>query len=367
MITNPSPQNIYRGTRPARPIPRAANTTEHQGHLATRLTARDRWIVRMVHEHRVLTADQITTLAFPSYRSGRQRLRELYQWSVLDRFQPFLDIGAAPMYYVLGPAGASVLAAEHGVDVKALGYRRERVNGISHHQRLAHTVGVGEWFTALLDHAAHTPDTEVTAWWSETRCARHFGDMTRPDAYGRWRSGRREIEFFLEYDFGTEPLAKVAGKLHGYADLARSTGITTPLLIWLPTARREAGARRELARVWQGVEQPGSVPVATAAADLLDPTSPLPSPADPVWLPVDPRLTTSPQPVGRRGLADLAEHWPYEAAPAVIATDGPVTSTTRLGVLPALDPTPPTAAHARPGGDGAWRRNSPSPSWRSSS
>jgi hypothetical protein len=225
---------------------------------------------------------------------------------------------------------------------------------------------VAEWFTALLDHAAHTPDAAVTAWWSETRCARHFGDLTRPDAYGRWRSTGREIEFFLEYDLGTEPLAKVAGKLPGYAHLAQSTAITTPLLIWLPTARREAGARRELVRVWRGLDQPKAVPIATAAADLLDHASPLPSPVDPVWLPLDPTLATAPLPA-RRGLASLAEHWPYDTAPATTATSGPVTSGARAGVLPAPDPTPPRAAQARPGGDTAWRRNSPSPSWRSSS
>ena len=41
----------------------------------------------MIHEHRVLTAHQITALAFPSFRSGRMRLRELFQWGVVDRFQ----------------------------------------------------------------------------------------------------------------------------------------------------------------------------------------------------------------------------------------------------------------------------------------
>lgn len=247
MITNPTRQRALRGRQATRTPPRAANTAEHRAALAARLTLRDRWIIRMLHEHRVLTSSQITALAFPSSRSARQRLRELYCWSVLDRFQPLITLGTAPMHYVLAPVGAAVLAAEDGLSIKDLGYQHERAIGIAHSLRLAHTIGVNDWFTALVHRARHDNSMTLAAWWSETRCARHFGDLTKPDAYGRWTAHGHEIEFFLEYDLGTEALDKLAGKLHGYATLAAATGVTTPLLIWLPTAFREATARRLLA------------------------------------------------------------------------------------------------------------------------
>jgi hypothetical protein len=38
-------------------------------------------------------------------------------------------------------------------NVKELGYRHDRAFGVAHSLRLAHTVGVAEWFTALIDHA----------------------------------------------------------------------------------------------------------------------------------------------------------------------------------------------------------------------
>ncbi|WP_407649744.1 replication-relaxation family protein [Goodfellowiella coeruleoviolacea] len=180
------------------------------------------------------------------------------------------------------------MAAEYGVDVKDLGYRHDRAFGIAHSLRLAHTVGVNEWFTALVDRARHDPQARLTAWWSEARCARHFGDLVKPDAYGRWSVEGRETEFFLEFDFGTEPLAKLAGKLAGYAALADATGITTPLLIWLPTTRREANARRLLHRVRLDLANPRTVPAATAATD---PQAAHPSPADAVWLPWTPPAT----------------------------------------------------------------------------
>lgn len=342
MITNPTRQRSLRGHKPTRPTPRSANTADHQAVLAWRLTPRDRWIIRMLHEHRVLTAHQITALAFPSFRSGRQRMRELYLWGVVDRFQPFVTVGTAPMHYVLAPAGAAVLAAEDGLDVKELGYRHDRAFGVAHSLRLAHTVGVAEWFTALVDRARHDPSRERTrlvAWWSETRCARHFGDLTRPDAYGRWSTQGTEVEFFLEYDFGTEVLGKLAGKLTGYAALAAATGITTPVVVWLPTARREATARRVLHRAWRELDDPSLVPVATAAADLLNPEPAHPSPADEIWLPLHRAAGIG----ARCALHRLLDAWPHLPAPTT-ETDGESVREldTPLLMAPAPPPMPPT-------------------------
>jgi hypothetical protein len=361
VIRQPRQQNTHRGVSPGRPLARTTNNTEHQASLASRLTTRDRWIVHMLHEHRVLNADQITGLAFPSYRSGRQRLRELYQWSVLDRFQPLLAHGAAPMHYVLGPAGATALAAEFGFDQKQLGYRREQSNAIAHNQRLAHTIGLNEWFTALIDHARHTDDTTVTAWWSEARCARHFGDLTRPDAYGRWRHDRQAIEFFLEFDTGTErPATRLAAKLYGYAQLAASTGIVTPLLVWVPTSRREASARTALLDAWRVLDDRGLVPIATAAADLLDPDSAHPSPAEQVWLPLDPASAHG----GRLELAALALAWPYDEPAAPPSPTPGATApggVPAAGAVPAPDPMPPSPTRSRPARRSPWVSNSASP------
>src|SRR5512139_2418470 len=86
--------------------------------LAVRLTHRDRRIIRLVWEHRVLTAPQITDLAFSAADTARKRLLQLPGMGVPDRFQPTLPVGAgtAPYHYVIGEAGAAVLAAEDGVE-----------------------------------------------------------------------------------------------------------------------------------------------------------------------------------------------------------------------------------------------------------
>lgn len=357
MLTSPTPQRALRELRPfrlAERAGRAANTVAHQAALSWRLTDRDRWIARMVHEHRVLTSHQITAMAFPSFRSGRQRLRELYLWSVLDRFQPHAPSGTAAQHYVLGPAGAAVLAAEHGLDPTRLGYRRDRVNAIAYSLRLAHTVGVNDWFAALTATTTTAPTAagaggRMVAWWSEARCGRHFGDLVRPDGYGRYAGpDGREVEFFFEYDTGTEALDRLAAKLPGYVALAAATGITTPVLIWLPTVRREAAARRLLRHTLTEITPDGAgqgggsdggvLPVATAAVDLLDPITSRPSPAEQVWLPLTGRTRG-----GRCRLAGLVDAWPWLPPPTPTGdTLGrPLADPERDGQLPPPSPTAP--------------------------
>lgn len=258
-------QRALRGARPLRATDRAAIDAEHRAMLAARLTDRDRWLIRMVHEHRVLTGPQICDLAFPSVRVANARLLLLFRWRVLDRFQPFLTSGSAPMHYVLDLGGAAVLAAERGQTLREFGFRHDRAMSIAHSLHLAHTVGVNAFFVAHIAVARHSAGArELTAWWSEHRCTKYFGDYVRPDGYGRWRERARQVEFFLEYDTGTEALGVLAAKLADYYRLAGATAITTPLLVALPTRARETSARVALAQALAGLEHPELVPTATA-------------------------------------------------------------------------------------------------------
>src|SRR6266498_4064895 len=193
--------------------------------LASRLTGRDRELCRLVWEHRVLTSVQCAELVFASPVTARHRLVILTNLRVLDRFRPPWPRGegSAPWHYVLGPAGAAVLAA----------VARGRV------------------------------DAALAEWWSERRCAERWGQVILPDGYGRWRQAGGEVDFFLEYDRGTEDLGRLAGKLDGYAELAAASGIATPVLLWLPGPSREAAVR-------QAIGEP-PVPVATATSGVGGP------------------------------------------------------------------------------------------------
>jgi hypothetical protein len=271
----------------------------------------------MLHEHRVFTTQQVVALCYPTMRAANHRLLDLFKWRIVDRFQPFISSGTAPMHYVLDIAGAVALAYEDGLDPKQLGYRHEDAIGIAHSLRLAHTVGINGFFTALVARSRRPGARgRLTAWWSEQRCRRLFGDMVRPDAYGRWREDNHETEFFLEFDFGTESLSTLASKLSGYEKLATATGITTPVLIWLPTNRRETAARRALAEALSHLDHPALVPLATSAADLAGAVDGN-NPAIARWLPIiEP---SAPRP-GRLRLAELAQPWPHLATPTPAPT-----------------------------------------------
>jgi hypothetical protein len=275
-------------------------TPKMLGQLAIRITARDRQLIRLVRDHRVLTSPQITQMFFDSDDATRKRLLALTRMGILERFRPNLPpaMGTAPYHYVIGETAAAVLASEDGVDLREAGYRRDRVLGIAFSQKLAHTVGTNGIAAALYGYARRHPTAELTTWWPEGRCMTEWGQIVRPDAYGRWRHDGNTVDFFLEYDTGTESLDRVARKLDGYIELTEATRIVTPVLFWVQGERREANLRKKLKH------HPAHmfVPIATGCADSQG----LPDddgPAGARWLPSDvdgPRVRP----------ARLIAHWP---------------------------------------------------------
>ncbi|MGC7097652.1 replication-relaxation family protein [Amycolatopsis lurida] len=336
MISNPTPQRQLRGHHPGRPARRVLNSAEHHAWLTGHLTDRDRWLCRMLFEHKVLTSTQIIDITFPSRRAANLRLRNLYQWGVLHRFQPHRYPGSHPMHYVLDTAGAVALAREAGLGMAELGYDREREVGRAYSLQLAHNTGCNSLFTTLIRHGRRSEAAgRLTAWWSAFRCARHWGDIVKPDGYGRWHQNGRTVEWFTEYDFGTEQLSRLAGKLTRYERLAKTTGVTTPVLMWFPSAQREANAQSVLAEALRELDDPGSVPVATsnaqAASDPLDMTPPR-------WLSVD-RARDK-----RTALADIHTLWPDLPEPAHPA-GGNAPTLQRAELAPPC-PMPPRSAGA---------------------
>jgi hypothetical protein len=258
-----------------------------------RITERDRYLCRLLDDHRVLTTSQVAEVAFTGERRARMRLAELYSLDVLDRFRPQAWGKPSPFHWTLGPLGAALVAADAGFELDAPAWRRSLVHDLAASQRLAHLVGANSFFTALLRSARRRPGCALEAWWSERRCAREWGAVVRPDGYGVWREGEVRLPFLLEYDNGTETLARLAAKLDGYRDLAKAAGHPNWVLFSFPSPRRELGASRALAG--------HGVPVATASRSTDS------SPDHAVWSPlvahVEPRLRLS-------ALAAL----PFEAA-----------------------------------------------------
>ena len=96
-----------------------------------------------------------------------------------------------------------------------------------------------------------------------------------------WAEDRRQVQFLLEYDTGSENLSMLAGKLDGYQVLAEALAWNDQMcpvaLICFASPRREQSARRALA----ATPDAPALRIATAA---LNPR--LICPAGPVWLPL---------------------------------------------------------------------------------
>lgn len=237
--------------------------------LAGRLTERDRRICRLLFDHRVLTTGQITDVGFDSARKAQARLSVLHAHGVLDRFRLRSWSGTSPYHFTLGPSGAAVVAAERGVTVAELGWHKQTAAALATNRQLAHLVGCNGVFTRLIRTARTRPDCQLAEWWSARRCAAVWGEIVRPDAYAVWVEAGVRLPFCFEYDTATETLARLAGKLDGYARLARAVGHPTWVLFAFLSPGRQTTARRVLRHP--------AVPVATA---VVGPQS---APDGPVW------------------------------------------------------------------------------------
>lgn len=148
---------------------------------------------------------------------------------------------------------------------------------------LAHLVGTNEVFVSLAEHDRRNEGVRLVEWLTESECAQWSRGIVRPDGLGVWEEGAQSIEFFLEYDRGTETLGRLVRKLRDYEKFEGERGCSSWVLFMFESARREQCARYALAGA--------TVPVATAAVMR---------PHDAVWLPLDGTH-------GRVGLAALGD------------------------------------------------------------
>ena len=254
------------------------------------LTDRDRYLVRLVGEHRVLTTDQLRALAFSNATTARHRLTVLARLGVLRRFRPHRDEGSAPWHYLLGPLGAALLGTEDRDDrTWAPRVRTDRQLALERSQRLSHLVGAN-WFFVALAARARTGAGQLRMWLGEADAASYHDAFARalsrgqgphPDGLGSWGEDGREVTFFLEHDTGTEHLPRLEAKLDGYARLAEALAVygrACPVLLFaFPGPRREQSARAVFAC---SAEAP-ALRIATIAVNPR-----LVCPAGPVWMPL---------------------------------------------------------------------------------
>lgn len=247
-----------------------ANRRRRDDMLATaagrRLTGRDRAICEVLYEQRLLTTEQLHELYFPNIVRARKRLVELYRLCAVDRFRPYRPSGSAPCHYVLDQLGAAVVASERGVAVEDLDWSHAKALKLASSTHLDHLVEANGFFTSLIRAVKNRDGVEIAAWWGQRRCSQAWGELVRPDGYAALATGGNVHETCLEWDRGSETLARIEDKLIRYGELQAALERSLTLALVAPTDRRE----RELLQI---VRRAAATPVllTTAARHAADP------------------------------------------------------------------------------------------------
>jgi len=155
--------------------------------------------------------------------------------------------GSGPYVYQPGKAAAVVL----NKDEKELFSRRRgrRIESIS---GLSHGLEVVDFYIALKE-ALESRGGQIVTWLGERELRYQFAWHGRrvlfnPDGYCLWALGEEEGSFFLEWDRGTESMARFSQKLkryeayyqlRAYHDHLGEMGMRPRLLIVGPDERRE--------------------------------------------------------------------------------------------------------------------------------
>ncbi|WP_020519510.1 replication-relaxation family protein [Catelliglobosispora koreensis] len=242
-----------------------------------RLTPRDWRLLGWLYDHQLLTTDQIANALYPSLHRAQVRLRNLTDYGVLKRFQPYrLEGGNFPFHYVIDHLGAFIVAGSRSQPPPRLGQSEARIHRIVTSRNFEHRLGINDFFTQLAKYERLNDGAKLHHWLPEHRNQWFSppGTMSiasvKPDGIGVWTDRGQTIAFYYEHDHGTESLPTLVDKVVRYNEMWDARW---PVLFSLPTTVREGHLHQKLASV------KARIPIATIARDRLDGSNP----AEQVW------------------------------------------------------------------------------------
>lgn len=198
------------------------------------LTARDRQIVEMVYQCRVLRQDQIHALFFGASTSASQRrLALLFHHGFLTRV--FLTARASymlsPALYMLDKRGAELIRMEFGYDDIAWTTKSNDVG----QQFLEHTLAINDVRVAFTLACRQLDGFELLEWRSESQMKANYDRVTLtqpkgrselisliPDSFFVVQTPQGRASFFLEVDRGTETTGRFQTKIFAYQAYIKS-------------------------------------------------------------------------------------------------------------------------------------------------
>lgn len=192
------------------------------------LSVRDRACLRLLYRAGVATADQLSTLVFPSRRTSLRRLRRLWQLGLLERAPLAPERGGIPVAYRISRRGS-----------KRLGYLDTRTGGVS---RVRHTLDIVEAVCALVRRAPGS----VQLWLTEPMADGVLPPEVRPDSIVVLQLDDGSAVLCLEIDEATEHAPTIRARLAAYERaLAGRPGWH---VVWVVTTQERLGWLRRLAR-----------------------------------------------------------------------------------------------------------------------
>lgn len=228
-------------TLPSRSTARLSDAQLTQ--LAGRLTDRDRRIALDCYEHRLLTTEQLRRLHFTTPRKARQRLSELHELRVLDRFRPAWQQGegSTPHHWTLDAAGAHVVAAARGITRRELAWTREPAAALVNSTIREHLHAVNDFATRLHEEARHAGGA-LSEWLGERGAHDLMRGILTPDSYLTLDLPSQPTRhILLELDRGTEDHARLQTKARRYAKAiprSRLAKLNPVILLLVPSAPR---------------------------------------------------------------------------------------------------------------------------------
>lgn len=197
------------------------------------LQERDRELVRLVSQHRVISSDDLQLLIAGSNQTILRRLQKLFHNGYLDRPRSQRLRGNAPMVYALGQKGAELVALEAGAKAAGDWSEKNRLIGAAF---LEHALMISRFQAALRFSLRETGNASLDRWYADGAIrdavvVEHDASTERipiaPDAFFTLRlanepEGRNRVHVFLEADRGTMTAKRFLVKMRGYWHYWRS-------------------------------------------------------------------------------------------------------------------------------------------------
>nr|WP_157527277.1 replication-relaxation family protein [Kibdelosporangium sp. MJ126-NF4]CEL13905.1 hypothetical protein [Kibdelosporangium sp. MJ126-NF4]CTQ88273.1 hypothetical protein [Kibdelosporangium sp. MJ126-NF4] len=147
-----------------------------------RLVDRDRRLLALLAEHKVLTTRQVAAIEFTSIRRAQDRLRRLYESGVLFTFrQSYANGGTSETRFALGYVGKRLICALRAKTPPAPKVYAESLERLVVWPKLEHHLGVNDFFCDLAVH--RNP-------------ARHSKYSVSGGMFDAVVAGKRCVEFF---------------------------------------------------------------------------------------------------------------------------------------------------------------------------